>query len=67
MTLAIKTHPLKIPVNHSLAVDVDQSVCDAPQLDRLSTVNGLQTKPVKLLGEKPTRFNRFVSGYAFTK
>ena len=31
----METHPLEIPVNHSLAMDVDQPASDAFQLDEL--------------------------------
>ena len=36
-TLAVKkTHPLKVPVNHSLTMDVDQAPSNTSQLDKLS-------------------------------
>ena len=44
-----KTHPLKVAVDHSLAVDVDQPLRDAYQLEKLSVVNRPEAKAVRIL------------------
>ena len=42
-TLAAKTHPLEIPVSHSFAVNIDQSLCDTCQLEEFAIVTKAKT------------------------
>jgi len=59
-----KTHTLEVPVNHSLAMDVDQALSDVRQLNKPWD---LQYTAQGENYEKLTGLNRSASGCAFTK
>ena len=50
-------------MNHSLVMDVGQTLSDVPQLGKPRLVNKPKVKTMK----RPTGPNRFASGCAFTK
>ena len=51
-----KTHPLEIAVNHPMAMDVEQPPDNPSQLDKLSIVDELETRILRVwMKSLPTR------------
>ena len=63
---SLRTYPLEITVDHSLAMDVDEPSSDVRQLDKSSEYQ-LTHGEGEISYERPTRSKRFTSGCAFTK
>jgi len=62
-----KSHPLEIPVDNPLAMDVDQPHSNISQLDKSSDNQWTRSEEGEILNRKPTSLNRSASGCAFTK